>query len=61
MSKPTLRTIRFWVLYDPLSGVVMQTEKYKYQLPAPSKGSCSRGAVIVEMKGFYVPTPPNQE
>lgn len=46
-----LRTVKVWVLYDPLSKVIMQMEQHKYQLPMPSKES---GCVIFQLRGHYL-------
>lgn len=57
MKKPPLnivRTIKLWVLYNPKLQLIVEQKKFKYELRQPSKAS---GLVVVEMKGFYVPTP----
>jgi hypothetical protein len=47
-----LRTIKFFVIYDPLTKtIVSEIYRYRYQVPKPSKQS---GLVVVPCKGFYV-------
>lgn len=57
MKKPRLnvvRKIRFFALYNPKLRLIVEQKRFKYELRQPSKAS---GLVVVELTGFYVPTP----
>jgi len=46
-----LRTITFWVLYDPLAQVVIATRQFKYQVKRVHQ---PEGTVVVKLKGHYL-------
>ena len=48
-----VRTVKFWIRYNPKRREIVQQSTYKHQLPKPSASS---GDVLIEVKGFYVPT-----
>ena len=49
---PALRTVKFWVRYDPNRRMLRDTARFKWMLDVPSKDS---GEVLIQVKGHYVP------
>lgn len=53
-----LRTVKFWVRYDPERRMLRDSARYKWQLAEPSRES---GEILLQVKGHYVAAPGKSE